>query len=103
MEKVVICGGGVAGAGLACSLARFSDRLGVTVIEKSSEKNLGNVKRGEAIRPEVVKVLNEIGVIDHVNSKGPVVVNKPLEEVWHSEKGLIGLMDYNILARDFPM
>jgi 2-octaprenyl-6-methoxyphenol hydroxylase len=103
MKEVVICGGGVAGAGLACALAWISEELSVKVLEKSPEEDLGNVKRGEAIRPEVVKVLHEIGVIEYVLAKGPVVVPKPLQEVWHSKKGLIGAIEYDILAKDFPM
>ena len=101
--RAVICGGGVAGAGLAGALAQFGDDIFVTILEKDSTDGVGSVKRGEVIRPEVTKVLAETGLLEYVKKKNPVVRPSPKEEVWHSSSGKIGTIDYNILAKDYPM
>ena len=103
--NIVVSGGGVAGAGLACSLSKLADQgeVSITILEKDSKENVGAVKRGEVIRPEVTKAMNEIGVIDQIMLNGPVIRESPRQEVWHSSVGLLGMFDYEILTRGYPL
>jgi 2-octaprenyl-6-methoxyphenol hydroxylase len=103
--KILISGGGVAGVGLACSLSKLvkGNEVSVTILEKDARENVGQVKRGEVIRPEVAKVIEDIGAMDYVKNNGPVINPKPRQEVWHSTAGRLGAFDYQILARDQPL
>jgi 2-octaprenyl-6-methoxyphenol hydroxylase len=103
--NIVISGGGVAGAGLACSLSKLANQgeVSITILEKDSKENVGAVKRGEVIRPEVTKAMNEIGVIDQIKENSPVIRESPRQEVWHSSAGRLGILDYEILARGYPL
>ena len=103
---IIISGGGVGGAALACSLANLGqskNELSVTLVEKDFEKDVGSVKRGEVIRPEVTKLLDELGIIGTIKEKKPVERTDPLEEVWHSSMGQIGVIQYDILAKGYHM
>ena len=103
--RIVICGGGIAGASLACALSKLTDedRISIELLEKDQEESVGSVKRGEVIRPEVTRILDRTGLLDEVKKHDPVVRSNPKEEVWHSSSGQMGTIDYNMLARDYPM
>ena len=105
LRRIIISGGGVAGAALACALTNEAEDtdLSITILEKDFEGNVGSVKRGEAIRPEVVKALHEIGLLEYVKRRKPVEVTRPKQEVWHSLLGKLGSIDYGVLERNYPM
>ncbi len=105
MFNILICGGGVAGAGLACALSNLADQgiVSITVLEKDAKDGVGHVKRGEVIRPEVTKAMEEIEVIDEIKRNNPVLRYSPRQEVWHRDLGLIGTFDYELYARGHPM
>ncbi|MDA4130853.1 MAG: FAD-dependent monooxygenase [Thaumarchaeota archaeon] len=105
MIHIIISGGGVAGAGLACTLLDLVEarELEITVLEKESKDDIGYVKRGQVLRPEASKLIFETKLIDYLKKKNPVLKYSPKEELWHSALGLMGSFDYEILAKGYPM
>ena len=103
--RIVISGGGVAGAGLACTLLDLveSREIELTVLEKETEEDIGYVKRGQVLRPEATKLIFETKLIDYLKKKNPVMKYSPKEELWHSSAGYLGSFDYEILAKGYPM
>jgi len=104
-KKILISGGGVAGAGVACAISRLvnSNEISITVLEKESEQTLGNVRRGEVLRPEATKVIHDAGLMDYVMREKPVVRYSPAPEIWHTKEGKLGSIDYAIFAPEYPM
>ncbi|MDA4112234.1 MAG: FAD-dependent monooxygenase [Thaumarchaeota archaeon] len=105
MMHIIISGGGVAGAGLACTLSNLveSSEIEITVLEKETEDDIGFVKRGQVLRPEATKLIFETKLIDYLKRKNPVLKYSPKEELWHSSFGYMGSFDYENLAKGYPM
>jgi 2-octaprenyl-3-methyl-6-methoxy-1,4-benzoquinol hydroxylase len=105
MIHIVISGGGVAGAGLACTLSSLveANEIEITVLEKETEDDIGFVKRGQVLRPEATKLIFETKLIDYLKKKNPVMKYSPKEELWHTSLGYMGSFDYEILAKGYPM
>jgi 2-polyprenyl-6-methoxyphenol hydroxylase-like FAD-dependent oxidoreductase len=105
MIHIVISGGGVAGAGLACTLSSLVEagEIEITVLEKETEEDIGFVKRGQVLRPEATKLIYETKLIDYLKKKNPVLKHSPKEELWHTSLGYMGSFDYEILAKGYPM
>jgi 2-polyprenyl-6-methoxyphenol hydroxylase-like FAD-dependent oxidoreductase len=105
LKHLVVSGGGVAGAGLACALSGLIDygEVEITVLEKENEEDIGHVKRGQVLRPEATKLIYETKLIEYIRRKNPVLKPKPKEELWHTALGLTGTFDYEIFARGYPM
>ena len=105
MKNILISGGGVAGAGLACSLSKLVDssEVTITVLEKELEDDLGKVRKGEVLRPEATKVISESNLMEYVMRENPVVRYSPRPEIWHTQKGKLGSIDYAFLAPEYPM
>ena len=104
-NKILISGGGVAGAGLACAISRLvnSNEVSITVVEKETEQSLGSVRRGEVLRPEATKVIHDAGLMDYVMREKPVIRYSPAPEIWHTRVGKLGSIDYSIFAPEYPM
>src|SRR5918995_3186166 len=66
VTDVVVVGGGIGGASLACALAR--EGLGVTVLEATTEYE--DRVRGESMQPWGVKEARELGVEEALLAAG---------------------------------
>ena len=101
MKEIVICGGGIAGVSAACILSNLD--YSVTLLEKDTREEVGNVKRGETLRSEVTKVLTEYGLMPYFESKDSIIRMKEVREFFHTEYGKLGDFKYDYLSPDYPV
>jgi 2-polyprenyl-6-methoxyphenol hydroxylase-like FAD-dependent oxidoreductase len=69
---IIICGGGIAGLGLACALARFDVR--VLLLEKRSGP--GGIHRGDSLLPRTTRLFREWGVLDAIVAAGAEPIDR---------------------------
>ncbi len=80
---VIIVGGGVAGLGLACALARME--LQVTLIER--RKHTGGIHRGDSLLPKSTYWLGRWGLTEALMSAGARSISQM--EIYHARFGLL--------------
>lgn len=103
--NIVICGGGIAGAGAAVALSTLRD-CNVTLIEKDSAEQVGSIKRGEALRSETCRAFARFGLLDYFRNRPDVIMRSgEVRELFHSEAGgkKLGDFRYDYLAPEYPV
>ena len=101
MQEIVICGGGIAGAAAACILSNLD--YSITLLEKDSREEVGNVRRGETLRSEVTKVLTEYGLMPYLESQDSIIRMGEVREFFHTEYGKLGNFKYDYLSPEYPV
>ena len=101
MKEIVICGGGIAGVSAACILSNLD--YSITLLEKDTREEVGNVKRGETLRSEVTKVLTEYGLMPYFESKDSIIRMKEVREFFQTEYGKLGDFKYDYLSPGYPV
>ena len=101
MQEIVICGGGIAGAAAACILSNLD--YSITLLEKDSREEVGNVRRGETLRSEVTKVLTEYGLMPYFESQDSIIRMGEVREFFHAEYGKLGNFRYDYLSPEYPV
>jgi 2-polyprenyl-6-methoxyphenol hydroxylase-like FAD-dependent oxidoreductase len=101
MQKIVICGGGIAGA--ACAVVLSTLDYSVTMLEKDSREEVGSVRRGETLRSEVCKTLSKFGLLSYFNREDAIVRMGEIRELFHSTGGKFGDFHYDYLAPEYPV
>jgi 2-polyprenyl-6-methoxyphenol hydroxylase-like FAD-dependent oxidoreductase len=101
LKKIVICGGGIAGAGVAAALSTLNYSL--ILLEKDSLEDVGTVRRGETLRSEACKVLAKFGFMPYFEREDAIVRIGEVRELFHSELGKLGEFHYDYLAPEYPV
>ena len=101
MQEVVICGGGMAGATAACILSNLD--YSITLLEKDSRKEVGNIRRGETLRSEVTEVLTEFGLMPYFEYQDSIIRAGEVREFFHTQFGKLGNFRYDYLSPKYPV
>ena len=101
MQKIVICGGGIAGAACAAVLSTLD--YSVTLLEKDSRDDVGSLRRGETLRSEVVKILSKFGFMPYFEHQNALIRMGEVRELWHMDLGKLGIFRYDYLAPEYPV
>jgi 2-polyprenyl-6-methoxyphenol hydroxylase-like FAD-dependent oxidoreductase len=101
LGRVVICGGGVAGASLAAALSGTDYE--VVLIEKENEETLGSYSGGETLRSETCRSFDKIGVLDDILDFSHSAKYGDRRELHHVNVGMMGYFRYDALAPNYPV
>jgi len=99
--KVVICGGGIAGASMAAGLAGTDYE--VTLIEKEDEEFLGRSSGGETLRAETCRSFDKLGVLGDILYFSHAERHGDRRELHHVQVGMMGYFRYDAFAPDYPV
>ncbi|GBC70023.1 2-octaprenyl-3-methyl-6-methoxy-1,4-benzoquinol hydroxylase [archaeon HR01] len=99
--KVVICGGGVAGAAMAAALANTD--YSVLLLEKEGEEFLGRSSGGETLRAETCRSFDRLGVLDDILRHSHSIRKGDRRELHHVAKGMLGHFRYDAFAPEYPV
>lgn len=100
-KRIVIVGGGVAGASMAAALANTD--YSVTILEKEFEEKLGQYSGGETLRAETCRSFDKIGVLNDILYFSHTIRQADRRELHHVDEGMLGYFRYDAFAPDYPV
>ncbi|MCS7138219.1 MAG: FAD-dependent monooxygenase [Candidatus Caldarchaeum sp.] len=99
--RIVICGGGVAGASMAAALANTD--YSVVLLEKEMDERLGQYSGGETLRAETCKSFDKIGVLKDILYFSHSIRQADRRELHHVDAGMLGYFRYDAFAPEYPV
>jgi 2-polyprenyl-6-methoxyphenol hydroxylase-like FAD-dependent oxidoreductase len=101
LGRIVICGGGIAGASMAAALSGMDYE--VVLLEKEDEEFLGRSSGGETMRAETCRAFDRIGVLDDILHFSHSARYGDRRELHHVKVGMMGYFRYDAFAPDYPV